>query len=198
MWPSIFSRKFLLAHGEGRGGKIDDRLRAGLRQHLDGVFVITAALPEVAIVPDVFADADAQAAAVQFQNLRPVGRLEVAIFVEDIVSGQQGLVEGRPRPRHSVNSTALLKSGRPISAGLGVATPTSSGGASFNSAAMRVKRLATALHEAPAHQQIARQITHQGQFGRDHQIGALSLRGRAPREQSVRNCRSISPAVGLI
>ena len=65
------------------------------RQHLDGILMIAAALPEIAVVPDVLADADAQPPAVQLQDLRSAGRLEIAVFVENVVGGQQGLVKRR-------------------------------------------------------------------------------------------------------
>jgi hypothetical protein len=49
--------------------------------------MIAAPLPEVAIVPHVFTDADAQPPSIQFQNPRFVGGLEVAVFIEHVVSG---------------------------------------------------------------------------------------------------------------
>jgi hypothetical protein len=54
----LFAQK-LLPHGERRRREVDDRLGPRLCQHLDGVLVIAPALPEIAVVPDVFADADA-------------------------------------------------------------------------------------------------------------------------------------------
>src|ERR1035438_6380624 len=88
----------LLTHPERRGRKIQDGLRARSYQRLDGVPLIAAALPEIAIVPNVFTDADAEAAAMPIENLRAGRRFEVPVFVKDVVSGQQGLVEGRPDP----------------------------------------------------------------------------------------------------
>src|SRR4029078_7730927 len=55
--------------------------------------MIPAAFPEIAIVPDVCADADAEAAAVQVERLRTVERLEVPIFIEDVIRGKKGLPE---------------------------------------------------------------------------------------------------------
>ncbi len=55
--------------------------------------MIAAALPEVAIVPDVLADADAEPHAAELENLRSVKRLEVAVLVEDVVGRQQRLAE---------------------------------------------------------------------------------------------------------
>ena len=67
-----------------------------------------------------------------------------------------------------------MNSGRPISAGFGVATPTSSGGASSQFPGHWRQLLAAAAHEALVHQQVARQIAHQRQFRRHHQVGALA------------------------
>ena len=83
----------VLADRERRGRQVDDRVGAGADQLLDRIVVIAAALPEVAIVPDVFADADAEAAAAEVEHLRAVKRLEVAVLVEDVVGGQERLAE---------------------------------------------------------------------------------------------------------
>ena len=55
--------------------------------------MIAAALPEVAVVPDVLADADAEPAAAELEHLRAVERLEVAVLVEHVVGRQQRLAE---------------------------------------------------------------------------------------------------------
>src|SRR4051812_690311 len=81
----------VFADGEWGRRKIEDRLRAAFRELLNRIEVIAAAFPEVAIVPDVFADADAKAAATQLEHLGSAKRLEVAIFVEHVVCGQQRL-----------------------------------------------------------------------------------------------------------
>src|ERR1039458_6223867 len=60
----------LLAHPERRGREIEDGLRARGHQRFDGVPLIAAALPEIAIVPNVFTNADAEAAAMPLENLR--------------------------------------------------------------------------------------------------------------------------------
>ena len=83
----------LLAGDERRRRKIHDRLRARFDQHFDRILMITAPLPEIPVVPYVFANADSQPAAVQLQNLRSRGRLEIAVFIENVVGGQQGLVK---------------------------------------------------------------------------------------------------------
>ena len=58
--------------------------------------MIAAAPPEVAVIPQVFANTDAQAATIKLQNLGAMRRLEVAVLVEYVVSWQQGLIKYRP------------------------------------------------------------------------------------------------------
>jgi hypothetical protein len=89
--------QLLLAHREGRCREIHDGLRACLRQRFDGVLMVTPALPEIPVVPDVLTDADAQAESVQLQDSRRAPRLEVAIFVENVIGRQQALVKHRSR-----------------------------------------------------------------------------------------------------
>ena len=83
----------MLAGRERRRRQVDDRLGAGADQLLDRIVVVAAALPEVAIVPDVLADADAEPRAAEVEHLRAVERLEVAVLVEDVVGRQQRLAE---------------------------------------------------------------------------------------------------------
>ena len=60
---------------------------------LDGIAVVAPPLPEIAIVPDVLADADRAAAPADLQDAAAASRLEVAVLVEDVVGGQQRLAE---------------------------------------------------------------------------------------------------------
>ena len=62
-------------------------------QLFDRIVVIAPPLPEVAIVPDVLADADAEPPPAEIQHLRTVKRLEVAVLVEHVVGRQQRLAE---------------------------------------------------------------------------------------------------------
>ena len=58
----------------------------------DGIDRIQAPRPEVLVVPGVFADGDGQPYAVQLHHLLLLGALKVALFVEDVVEGQEALV----------------------------------------------------------------------------------------------------------
>ena len=80
---------------------------------------------------------------------------------------------------------------------LGVATPTSNGGPSFSSAAMRASISPLRSHESAAHQQIAGQVPHEGQLGRHRQVRRLGLRRAGPADNQ-RRIPVESPAVGLI
>ena len=95
MCPSMFSRRSCLPTVKGEAERLTMACAPALSQDFDRVLMVAPALPEIAIVPDVFADADAQAAAVQLEDPRLAAGLEVAVFVEDIVGGQQRFVEGR-------------------------------------------------------------------------------------------------------
>src|SRR5580692_1001667 len=48
--------------------------------------------PEVLVIPRVFTDRDSQSFAGKFDNLLRGCRREIALFVEDVVKGQQHLV----------------------------------------------------------------------------------------------------------
>jgi len=112
----------------------------------------SGALPEIAIVPNVFTDADAEAAAMQSRTCgRPPSKYRSSSRRR---KWQQGLVEGRPT-RPSSSSTALLNSGRPLSASLAWQLPPARLGRRpwrrlFEPASRAV------AHETGAQQQVAR------------------------------------------
>ena len=95
MLPSISSRRACLPAVNGDADRLTIALAPARTSSSIGIVVIAAPLPEVAIVPDVFADADAQPTAADIERLRTVERLEVAVFVEDVVGRQQRLAEPR-------------------------------------------------------------------------------------------------------
>ena len=93
MLPSICSRSRCLPAVNGDAERLTIACAPAARQLLDRIVVIAAALPEVAIVPDVLADADAEPPAAELEDLRAVKRLEVAVLVEDVVGRQERLAE---------------------------------------------------------------------------------------------------------
>ena len=92
MLPSISSRSRCLPTEKGDAERLTIALPRR-HQRLDGVVVVAAAFPEVAVVPDVLADADAEPAPAELEQLRAVVRLEVAVLVEDVVGGEQLLAK---------------------------------------------------------------------------------------------------------
>jgi hypothetical protein len=81
--------------------------------------VIAPATPEVAIVPDVLADRHAEALVAQRQNLRPSGGLKVAVLVEHVVGGQQGLVKHLPHAATGQQRRGVVERS-PFNAGIGL------------------------------------------------------------------------------
>ena len=152
---------------------------------LDRIVMIAAALPEVAIVPDVFADADAEPASADVEHLGAVERLEVAVLVEDVVGRAAAPCGNAARRRRSRSSAALLNSGRPSSDGFGSGRPTSVGGPSASVAREPSRRSQLRATKSPDQQQIARQISDQRQLRGDREIGAQpSSLTRSVRDQA--------------
>ena len=134
--------------------------------------MIAPALPEILVVPNVLADTDSETGSVPFQNLRPAGWFEVTVFVEDVVGGQKGFVEGaadlaffeqhgaiEKRPAHLIRirgSDANEKRGS---------------GGELGCNFMQCQ--AASADEAVVHQKIARQVSHEREFRGDDQIRAL-------------------------
>ena len=75
-----------------RGGDVQQQLRAGIRQVHGGIVRVTAILPEIFVVPNVFADGDANLLAVEGDGKILGRRLEVTVLVEHVVGRQQRLV----------------------------------------------------------------------------------------------------------
>ena len=161
----------------------------GANQLLDRIVVVAAPLPEVAVVPDVLADADAEPPAADVEDLRAVERLEVAVLVEDVVGGQQRLAEALLDACRRAGAPRVLKSGRPSSDGFGSGRPTSVGGSPSSSRASACELVPARVDEAVAEQQIARQVADERELRRDREVGAARAPPRGRRRQSAARCR---------
>ncbi len=75
---------------EGGGGDVEEELGAGVGECGDGVEVVEGAFEEFLIVPEVFADGDADGDVVDGGEFDIGAGLEVAGFVEDVVGGEEG------------------------------------------------------------------------------------------------------------
>ncbi len=90
-------RQHLAAHGplavpERRRREVDMHGRVLAHQLFHRIDFVEPPLPEVLVVPGVFADGDRQPHAVQLDHLLPLCRREVTLLVEDVVERQQPLV----------------------------------------------------------------------------------------------------------
>ncbi len=79
----------------GRGGDVEDE-RAGsfpgfTHKFVDGIDGIEALRPEGLVVPGVFANGEGDAFAIKAEGLLAFGWREIALFVEDVVEGQEHL-----------------------------------------------------------------------------------------------------------
>ena len=57
---------------------------------LDGIAGVERALPELLVVPGVLADGDGEALVAGGEQVLMIGGDEVAVFVEDVVGGEEG------------------------------------------------------------------------------------------------------------
>ena len=137
--------------------------------------VVAAALPEVAVVPDVLADADAEPRAGHVEHLRALERLEVAVLVEDVVGGQQRLAEAllhasAPQQRRAVVERATLV-GR-----IGFRQPHQHRRTVGEFAGQRIQLRPAPGHEGFRQQEVAGQVADEGKLGRHGQVGTLRPR----------------------
>ena len=70
--------------------------------------------PEILVVPDVFADGDAQLLAVQAKHVLAIRRLEVTRFIEHVISGQQHFALLKNHPP-TANQRGFVRNGLPCS-----------------------------------------------------------------------------------
>ena len=165
----------MLADGERGRGQIDDGLRTRADQFFDRVVMVPATLPEVAVVPDVFADADPEAMTSQLENLRAVERFEVPILVEDVVGREQGLAEALHDPSVAEEGRGVEQ--RSAFLGLiGLGEADERRGAAFQLRAKRLQSIPASRDKAGAEEQVARQVAYQRELRRHRQVGASGRR----------------------
>jgi hypothetical protein len=150
------------------------------------MLMIAAALPEIAIVPHVLADADAELMSAQLQDLHAAVGLEVAVFVEDVVGGQERLVE-RVADASALHHHGAVEQRPPDFARVRSGETDQQRRRVFELARDKRELVSGAAHEALVHEQIARQVTHERKLGRGHQVGVggLCRAGGADDERGV-------------
>ena len=181
----------MFAGGERRCRHVQDHADAGGRELIDRIVMVAAPLPEVAIVPDVLADADPDPRAGDVEELRAVVRLEVAVLVEDVVGGQQGFPE-------SLIDAAVAQQHGAVEQG-----PSFVRRIRFRQtdehrreigrvARQRLERLPAPLHETPAQEQVSREVADERELGRGGEIGAGRGGGPERVENQPRVAREIA------
>ncbi len=155
-----------------RGGDIDEQASSLPRQLGDGVARIELLCPKVLIVPDIFADGDAQLSAVEGEQVLGMGGLEVAAFVEYIVGRQKhfALFEGHD---------AAGEQGGGIGDGLAgivlCAADVAHNRRQGDVAGKEVEFAGIALDERRALDEILRRIAAEAELGKDGEIGATGF-----------------------
>src|SRR5712664_1246445 len=89
--PKHFKSQRTLVNGVGGGCYIQQYGSSLPNNFCYRVAVVTAVSPEVLIVPDIFANRDAQLLAIEAEYRLPFRRLKIARFVEDVINGKQHL-----------------------------------------------------------------------------------------------------------
>jgi hypothetical protein len=125
--------------------------------------------------PDVLANGEADAVAGVVDDGGRVGGLEVAVFVEDIVGGQQAFAA------HGDDGAPVAKGGGVVErASLAVgfsSTVPSEGGHGAGGGGDLGERFGHVAHEAPLEEQVARRIAAHTSSGKDHELRALGDEG---------------------
>src|SRR5207302_10130151 len=132
------------------------------------VAAIPAIAPEIVVVPDVFADRQADFLSIELDRRVLRGRFKITVFVENVVGGQQGLgARGQnfsiPQQRDRVGRFA---SGPPrVFADV---PDQQTGFARRRSEPVEQRQII--FDETGFEQQVARRVARRGQFGKNHHL----------------------------
>jgi hypothetical protein len=164
-----------LAHRERARRQIHEHIDARARELRHGVASVEAAGPELGVVPDFLAHRYAKAHAPEQHRLNRSTRLEVPVFIEDVVSRQQRLVVMRG------NAPVVAEHGR-VEKRLAFAADVGLSGADQDSESLvgqigdAIPQRLIRLDESCVREQVPRWITGRGEFGQHQQIGARPAR----------------------
>ena len=76
---------------EWRGSDVQDQIAARAQQFIYGIYVIETPVPEMLVIPGVFANGKRHLSAIDGDELLGRRGREVAHFVKDVVGGQKHL-----------------------------------------------------------------------------------------------------------
>ena len=165
----------------GRSGDVDEDAGALGDQFGDGIAGVHGRGPEGFVVPDVFANGDAELLAVEAVDVLLVAGLEVAGFVEDVVGGEKhfGLLE---------DDAAIVDEGGFIGNGLPClwwswidAAGVADDGGERHLRGDAFEGVVITLDEGGAFEQVEGKIAADAEFGKDDEVGAkaVGLRGES-------------------
>jgi hypothetical protein len=158
----------LLADRKRRGRHVDEQVGAGPPRLFDRIAVVAAALPEVAIVPDVLADADGDRVPANLDDVTALTGFEVAVFVEDVVGRQERFVEHvghgpRAQQRRGVEQRTALTA-------VDHGQADEHGSASLEVGGHRPEKPPRLPDVRRVEQQVARRISAERHLGRDGEV----------------------------
>ena len=159
-----------LAHPKRRGRDIQHEVGAAAHQLFHRIHAIKPPVPELLVVPSVFADGERHLPAAEGQQCLLARGREVAHFIEHVVSGQQHL-----RLHEFDFAVAQQASGihhRFAGFHLGAGGKTADDGNAARLLGNGFHRLAAALHEGGFFHPVARGIPADGHLGKENEAGA--------------------------
>ncbi len=169
-----------LEHGEpgrflaalpGRGGDVHHERRAHADEIVDGVGAITSLGPEIGIVPDVLANRHGDLLAAQIDRRDFLGRLEIAVLIENVVGRQERLhdpVKNFPVLNH--RRGVAQRAARAV----GIAVDVAGNERNFtNGLRKEIEAFEAALNEIFAQQQVAGRVAAKEKFRGENQLRAF-------------------------
>ena len=168
-----FDAQGALVDGVGRGGDVEENASSLLDELSDGVAGVARLGPEIFVVPDVFADGDAQLFAAHAIDIILVAGLEVARFVEDVVGRQEHLALLE-------NDAAILDESGFVGNGWPVAGMIDAAGKAYDGGERHAvgdvfEGVEIALDERGALEEVEGKVTADAEFGKDGEFGVATL-----------------------
>ena len=163
-----FVAQLVFAEMPRRGGNVDDYFCTGGDQIFRRILAITPFVPETFVVPNIFADGQADCCSVELNGKIFLRRFKIARFIKDIVSRQQSFLARR-------QNFSILQECHGVGDGVAgpnfVASDVADRQAGFSSSLREsLQHRQIACHKIFAQQQVARRVAGDGQFGQHDQI----------------------------
>ena len=171
-----------LVNGVRRSGNINEHAGAKGDEFGDGITGVERLVPEVFVVPDVFADRDAELFAAHAVDVLLIAWLEVAGLVEHVVGGQEhfALLEDDAA---LANQRGFVGNGLPCPAVV-QAAGVANDGRERHLRGNFLQRVVIALNKRGAFQKVEREIAADTEFREDREFRAALLGFRCKRKNA--------------